>query len=195
MLVCIVYESQDSHWNFGSKHLWFHQAIKPFEDRSCLVQAELRGEGFPVKTRQNPQKPTYTPRQTNMKWKEKQQQFESMYLLLENGDFSVPVMLVFGGVVRPSFGDLFIGLLDDEVGNCHTPVAVARLGAFLLMEETLRTSWGLGSLPRYLQGFIYARWCRISSINSRCSTKCAVPGPWYHDKSLNKKQIDARSKK
>ena len=35
------------------------------------------------------------------------------------------------------------------------------------MEEIRRSPVEVGSLWHYLQGFIYPRWCRISSINSK----------------------------
>ena len=42
----------------------------------------------------------------------------------------------------------------------------------LLMAEILHQF--IGSLSRYLQGFIHPRWCKISAINSMTATK-----PWY----------------
>ena len=40
------------------------------------------------------------------------------------------------------------------------------------MEEILHQL--IGSLSRYLQGFVHPRWCRISSINSSSTTKCCL---------------------
>ena len=48
-------------------------------------------------------------------------------------------------------------LMDTYMISCDSNL-------ILLMEEILHQL--IGSLSHYLPGFIYARWCRISSINS-----------------------------
>ena len=51
--------------------------------------------------------------------------------------------------------------LPVTLGLCHI------IAFILLMEEIRRSPVEVGSLWHYLQGFIYPRWCRISSINSK----------------------------
>ena len=46
-----------------------------------------------------------------------------------------------------------------------------------LMAEILHHR--IGSLSHYLQGFIYLRWCRISSTNSRNPKSYGIPFLWY----------------
>ena len=56
---------------------------------------------------------------------------------------------------------------EDPIDAALNGISRVSLGVMILLVEEILHQLG-GSLSHYLHGFIYGRWCRISSINSMC---------------------------